>query len=145
MFSFHPVKHITSGEGGMITTDNEDYYEKLLHFRSHGITRDPLKLIEQHGPWYYEMQSLGYNYRITDIQAALGLSQLRKIDRFIELRQQYANMYSQAFENNMALQIPYQSKEGVTSWHLYIIRLKLEHLMGREEKSLKHYKTRISV
>ena len=79
MFSFHPVKHITSGEGGMITTNNKDYYEKLLQFRSHGITRDPSKLTENHGPWYYEMQFLGYNYRLTDIQAALGFSQLKKI------------------------------------------------------------------
>lgn len=78
MFSFHPVKHITSGEGGIITTNNKAYYERLLAFRSHGITRDRSVMTENHGPWYYEMQFLGYNYRMTDIQAALGKSQLKK-------------------------------------------------------------------
>lgn len=84
MFSFHPVKHITTGEGGIITTCNEDYYERLQLFRSHGITRDSSKLKNNQGPWYYEMQELGYNYRMTDIQAALGSNQLKKLSRFLE-------------------------------------------------------------
>jgi perosamine synthetase len=134
MFSFHPVKHITSGEGGMITTDNEEYYNKLLQFRSHGITRDPSLLTEQHGPWYYEMQFLGYNYRMTDIQAALGKSQLNKIERFVELRQAYADMYNYAFQDLEQVKVPYQSSEGLSSWHLYVIRLNLELLtVGRKE------------
>lgn len=78
MFSFHPVKHITSGEGGVITTNDEGYYQKLLQFRSHGIIKDQQLMTESHGPWYYEMQSLGFNYRMTDIQAALGANQLKK-------------------------------------------------------------------
>ncbi|MCQ5366112.1 UDP-4-amino-4,6-dideoxy-N-acetyl-beta-L-altrosamine transaminase [Anoxybacillus salavatliensis] len=128
MFSFHPVKHITSGEGGVITTNNEEYYEKLLQFRSHGITRDKEKLKEYHGPWYYEMQFLGYNYRMTDIQAALGTSQLKKIDKFVELRRKYVAMYNEAFKDMNEIITPFQHKDGDSSWHLYMIRLKLDKL-----------------
>jgi perosamine synthetase len=128
MFSFHPVKHITSGEGGIITTNNKEYYEKLLQFRSHGITREKEKLNEYHGPWYYEMQFLGYNYRMTDIQAALGTSQLKKIDKFIELRRKYVAMYNEAFKDIDEIITPFQHEDGQSSWHLYIIRLKLDQL-----------------
>ncbi|KFL16174.1 aminotransferase DegT [Geobacillus stearothermophilus] len=128
MFSFHPVKHITSGEGGIITTNNEEYYEKLLQFRSHGITRDKEKLNEYHGSWYYEMQFLGYNYRMTDIQAALGKSQLKKIDKFVELRRKYVEMYNEAFKDMDEIITPFQHEDGESSWHLYIIRLKLDKL-----------------
>jgi len=128
MFSFHPVKHITSGEGGIITTSNKEYYEKLLQFRSHGITRDKGKMNEYHGPWYYEMQFLGYNYRMTDIQAALGTSQLKKIDKFVQLRRKYVEMYNKAFENIEEITIPFQHEDGESSWHLYIIRLNLDKL-----------------
>ncbi|NNU90149.1 UDP-4-amino-4,6-dideoxy-N-acetyl-beta-L-altrosamine transaminase [Anoxybacillus sp. CHMUD] len=128
MFSFHPVKHITSGEGGIITTNNKEYYEKLLQFRSHGITRNKEKLNEYHGPWYYEMQFLGYNYRMTDIQAALGTSQLKKIDKFIELRRKYVAMYNEAFKDMDEVITPFQHEDGQSSWHLYIIRLKLDKL-----------------
>lgn len=128
MFSFHPVKHITSGEGGVITTNNKNYYERLVQFRSHGITRDNDKIIKNHGPWYYEMQFLGYNYRLTDIQAALGSSQLKKIDRFVELRRKYVAMYNKAFKEIPQINIPYQEKCCSSSWHLYIIRLNLEQL-----------------
>ncbi|WP_186580809.1 UDP-4-amino-4,6-dideoxy-N-acetyl-beta-L-altrosamine transaminase [Aquibacillus kalidii] len=128
MFSFHPVKHITSGEGGIITTNNEMYYQKLLQFRSHGITREHDKIKDNHGPWYYEMQFLGYNYRMTDIQAALGSSQLRKIDRFIELRKKYVHLYNEAFSNVEEFTTPFQKQDGDSSWHLYIIRLNLEKL-----------------
>ncbi len=128
MFSFHPVKHITSGEGGMITTNNKDYYEKLLQFRSHGITRDPSKLTNNHGPWYYEMQFLGFNYRLTDIQAALGKSQLNKIDRFIDVRKKYVAMYDQAFREIPQIITPFQHTNVESSWHLYIIQLDLAML-----------------
>ncbi|MCG3085214.1 UDP-4-amino-4,6-dideoxy-N-acetyl-beta-L-altrosamine transaminase [Anoxybacillus sp. LAT_35] len=128
MFSFHPVKHITSGEGGIITTNNEEYYEKLLQFRSHGITREKDKLNEYHGPWYYEMQFLGYNYRMTDIQAALGTSQLKKVDQFIELRRKYVAMYNEAFKDIDEIITPFEHEDGQSSWHLYIIRLKLNKL-----------------
>lgn len=128
MFSFHPVKHITTGEGGIITTNNKEYYEKLLQFRSHGITRDKEKMKEYHGPWYYEMQFLGYNYRMTDIQAALGISQLKKIDKFIELRRKYVAMYNETFKDMDEIITPFQHENGESSWHLYIIRLKLDKL-----------------
>lgn len=128
MFSFHPVKHITSGEGGVIVTNNNEYYEKLLQFRSHGITRDKEKMNEYHGPWYYEMQFLGYNYRMTDIQAALGTSQLKKIDKFVELRRKYVAMYNEAFKDMDEIITPFQHEDGQSSWHLYIIRLKLDQL-----------------
>jgi len=134
MFSFHPVKHITSGEGGIITTNNEEYYQKLLQFRSHGITREPDKLIENHGPWYYEMQFLGFNYRMTDIQAALGTSQLKKIDKFVELRKKYALKYDEAFKEINEIQTPYQYQYGSSSWHLYVIRLALEKLTGSRKE-----------
>lgn len=134
MFSFHPVKHITSGEGGMITTNNKDFYEKLLQFRSHGITRDAKKLTENHGPWYYEMHFLGFNYRLTDIQAALGTSQLKKIDQFIDLRKKYVSMYNKAFKKINEISIPYQDENGVSGWHLYIIRLHLEKLAANRKE-----------
>lgn len=134
MFSFHPVKHITSGEGGMITTDSEAFYEKLIQFRSHGITRDADKMIENHGPWYYEMQFLGFNYRMTDIQAALGTSQLKKLDHFVDRRRKYIKIYNEAFQDHEIIQTPFQSESGESSWHLYVIRLDLEKLtVGRKE------------
>lgn len=125
MFSFHPVKHITTGEGGIITTNNEDYYQKLLQFRTHGITRNPNNLTENHGPWYYEMQFLGYNYRMTDIQAALGLSQLQKLDSFIAKRKQYVSMYNMALKDLPEVILPKQLDHVDSSWHLYIIQLNL--------------------
>lgn len=128
MFSFHPVKHITTGEGGMITTNNREYYDRLMLFRSHGITRNSDLLIENHGPWYYEMQHLGYNYRMTDIQAILGVSQLEKLDSYIEIRKKYVNMYNQAFSSISEINIPFQSDASISSWHLYIIRLQLDKL-----------------
>ncbi len=97
MFSFHPVKLITTGEGGIITTNHKEYYQKLRQFRSHGITRELCLLNNCHGPWYYEMQFLGYNYRITDIQAALGSSQLKRLDSFVQRRRDLAKAYTQAF------------------------------------------------
>lgn len=134
MFSFHPVKHITSGEGGMIVTNNKEYYKKLLQFRSHGITRDADKLHENHGLWYYEMQFLGYNYRMTDIQAALGSSQLNKLDMFVEKRRQIVAHYNEAFQSVTQVTIPFQEQNGKSSWHLYIIRLHLDELrVGRKE------------
>jgi UDP-4-amino-4,6-dideoxy-N-acetyl-beta-L-altrosamine transaminase len=134
MFSFHPVKHITTGEGGMIVTNNKDYYEKLLQFRSHGITRDVEKFKENHGPWYYEMHFLGYNYRMTDIQAILGSSQFEKLDMFINRRKEIVAKYNDAFKKISQITIPFQKLEVESSWHLYIIRLHLDELsIGRKE------------
>ncbi|KGR76468.1 UDP-4-amino-4,6-dideoxy-N-acetyl-beta-L-altrosamine transaminase [Ureibacillus sinduriensis] len=122
MFSFHPVKPITTAEGGVIVTDNEDFYRKLQLFRSHGIEKTPYS-IEQ-GDWYYEMTELGYNYRMTDIQAALGLSQLKKIESFIKGRNEVAEIYNNAFKGNPNLVIPSQLEGTKSGWHLYMIQLK---------------------
>ncbi|MGP4038664.1 UDP-4-amino-4,6-dideoxy-N-acetyl-beta-L-altrosamine transaminase [Gracilibacillus sp. D59] len=134
MFSFHPVKHITTGEGGMITTNNKEYYEKLLSFRNHGITRNPMKLQRRNEPWYYEMQDFGFNYRMTDIQAALGLSQMQKIDTILAKRREYAKKYNHAFEKMDEIITPFQQTYSNSSWHLYIIRLNSSKLKsGRTE------------
>lgn len=122
MFSFHPVKHVTTGEGGMIVTDNEEFYGKLLSFRSHGMTRDPDKLIQNDGPWYYEMQALGYNYRMTDIQAALGISQMDKLDGFIARRRELVDIYNRELADIPGLVLPKQHAESNSSWHLYVVR-----------------------
>jgi len=133
-FSFHPVKQITTGEGGAITTNDENLYEKLSMFRAHGITRNSSKLNKNEGPWYYEQQFLGYNYRITDIQAALGISQLSKLDMFVGKRKEYVKLYNEAFAEVEDIIIPEQLSKTESSWHLYIIQLKLEKLKaGRKE------------
>jgi len=121
IFSFHPVKHIACGEGGMITTNNEKLYQKLLLLRTHGITKDPEMLHENHGGWYYEMQTLGYNYRLTDFQAALGNSQLKRADEGLKRRREIAATYFEAFKNNLNI----TGQSGVVeghAYHLYIIR-----------------------
>ncbi|WP_332697664.1 UDP-4-amino-4,6-dideoxy-N-acetyl-beta-L-altrosamine transaminase [Halalkalibacter lacteus] len=134
MFSFHPVKHITTGEGGMITTNCRELKEKLVLFRTHGITRDRIKLIDDHGPWYYEMQFLGYNYRMTDFQASLGISQLKKLDHFISERKKIVSLYNRAFKDLNCLKIPSINIDRQSSWHLYVIRLDVEKLkVGRRE------------
>lgn len=134
MFSFHPVKHITTGEGGMITTNNEKFYEILLQFRTHGITRNQGLLRENDGPWYYEMQFLGFNYRITDIQVSLGISQLKKIDGFIEKRKQLAEFYTKELGLIEEIILPHQLSHVDSSWHLYVLRLQLSKLTaGRKE------------
>jgi perosamine synthetase len=134
IFSFHPVKHITTGEGGMITTNDPGYYQKLLQFRSHGITRDKSLLESYDGDWYYEQQELGFNYRMTDFQAALGLSQLKKVDTFIQRRVEIARQYNQAFKEMPELVTPYQDKNLSSSWHLYIIQLNPQFIkLGRKE------------
>lgn len=122
IFSFHPVKHIACGEGGMITTNDEMLYQKLLLLRTHGITKDPSLLHEQHGGWYYEMQTLGYNYRLTDFQAALGTSQLKRADEGLEKRINIAKRYYNAFKNNPRI----LGQSGVVeghAYHLYIIQV----------------------
>lgn len=122
-FSFHPVKHITTGEGGAVTTNNRDYYEKLLAFRTHGITKQHF-INEPDGEWYYEMQFLGYNYRMSDIQAALGISQLKKLDVFVKKRREIAGKYSEAFKGNPYFDLPVEREYVFSSWHLYPVRLK---------------------
>ncbi len=125
MFSFHPVKHITTGEGGMIVTDNPSYDRRLRQFRNHGIVRDEELMQENHGPWYYEMQALGYNFRMTSIQAALGLSQLRKLEGFIAEREKTARVYNEAFADFDMVNIPpVPPEEWRHAYHLYPVLLK---------------------
>ncbi|MFD3293592.1 UDP-4-amino-4,6-dideoxy-N-acetyl-beta-L-altrosamine transaminase [Aquirufa sp. KTFRIE-69F] len=122
IFSFHPVKHIAAGEGGMITTNDEILYKKILNLRTHGIQQDPEKKIENHGVWYYEMQELGYNYRLTDFQAALGLSQLGRADEGLLRRKEIAKKYESAFKNLSFI----KHQSGVIdghAYHLYIIEV----------------------
>ncbi|MDA8226438.1 MAG: UDP-4-amino-4,6-dideoxy-N-acetyl-beta-L-altrosamine transaminase [Desulfitobacterium hafniense] len=126
VLSFHPVKIITSGEGGMVLTNRQDLYEKLMLFRSHGITRGQELLEGQsHGPWYYEQISLGFNYRITDIQAALGENQLKRIDEFVARRRQLAKQYSLGLQD-LPIILPWQHPDVYSSWHLYVIMLDQE-------------------
>lgn len=128
-FSFHPVKTITGGEGGAVLTNNEEYYKKLLLARSHGITRDT-SLFEHEcdGPWYYEQVSMGYNYRLTDIQAGLIISQLDKLQMFKERRKQIVNMYNEAFSKMDTIIVQKEIPQSDTARHLYILRIDPERL-----------------
>ena len=123
-FSFHPVKPITTGEGGMIVTDNEDFYKKMVLFRSHGITRDDSMMTRNDGPWFYQQFDLGYNYRITDIQCALGCSQMKKLNRFLACRKEIVARYNEAFADCDNIITPYQLSDTESGWHLYIIQVK---------------------
>lgn len=122
-FSFHPVKPITTGEGGMIVTDNEEFYKKMMLFRSHGITRDENLMTRNDGSWFYQQLDLGYNYRITDIQCALGCSQMKKLDRFLARRKEIVARYNEAFADCENIVTPYQLPETESGWHLYIVQV----------------------
>ncbi|MCT7463756.1 UDP-4-amino-4,6-dideoxy-N-acetyl-beta-L-altrosamine transaminase [Aliarcobacter cryaerophilus] len=121
ILSFHPVKHITTGEGGAVTTNSKEIYEKLLELRAHGIKRLP-----EFAPWYYEMHSLGFNYRITDMQAALGISQLKKLDSFVKRRKEIALKYDKAFLNSFVK--PLYSFTNNSSYHLYVVKVDFSKL-----------------
>lgn len=127
VFSFHPVKILTTGEGGMILTRRKDLYEKLIRLRTHGITRDPALMTRNDGPWYYEQLELGSHYRLTDFQAALGRSQLGRLDAFIARRRELAARYGRLLAG-LPLTLPWQHPDGASSWHLYVIRLKLDQI-----------------
>jgi UDP-4-amino-4,6-dideoxy-N-acetyl-beta-L-altrosamine transaminase len=128
VFSFHPVKIITTGEGGMITTNDDKLAEKITMLRTHGITRDPNLMtnlkdkIQNNGAWYYEQLDLGFNYRITDIQCALGLSQFKKLDKFISMRHDIAKKYNNSFKD-LDIVTPYQSPDSHSALHLYPIQV----------------------
>lgn len=129
-FSFHPVKTITSGEGGAVTANDRELYKKLVLAHTHGITHEEEQMEEgpHEGPWYYEQISLGYNYRMTDFQAALLLSQLKKLDRFAERRKEIVRRYNEAFQMLPEIIVQEEIPESDTCRHLYIIRLDLERL-----------------
>ncbi len=122
-FSFHPVKPLTTGEGGMVTTNSEELYEKLKLFHTHGITREESLMQRNDGPWYYEQLELGYNYRITDIQCALGISQLKRLDDFAKHRRMLAARYDKGFERVEHIVTPYQHPDCLSSYHLYMIQV----------------------
>lgn len=123
VFSFHPVKIITTGEGGMIVTNDKQLYDKLLLYRSHGITRDPEYMVnEPEGSWYYEQIDLGFNYRMTDLQAALGVSQLGRIDTFVTRRRYLAKRYDELLKD-LPFKLPLQNENTISSWHIYVVRM----------------------
>ena len=129
-FSFHPVKTITSGEGGAITTNDPKLYKKLRLASQHGIVRDPEDFVDKNpeGIWYYEMQTLGFNYRMTDFQAALLISQLHKLDKFSKRRKEIVNRYNEAFADVPEIFVQKEIPQSDTTRHLYIIQLKLDKL-----------------
>ena len=131
IFSFHPVKSITTGEGGVVTTNNKGIYKALLRFRNHGITKD-FRLFKNKSMafadskpnrWYYEMQTLGFNYRITDLQCALGISQMRRLNNFIQRRREIAAMYTQEFSDVQGVGVPVEEKGKFSAYHLYALNI----------------------
>lgn len=126
VLSFHPVKHISTGEGGMILTDKDTFYEKLRIFRHHGIVKDTMN----QGSWHYEIYDLGFNFRITDFQCALGISQLKKLDRFVERRREIAALYNRAFAEIEEIITPMEGNHVKAAYHIYVIQLRTEMLKG---------------
>ncbi|MGI6292124.1 MAG: UDP-4-amino-4,6-dideoxy-N-acetyl-beta-L-altrosamine transaminase [Bacteroidales bacterium] len=144
VFSFHPVKHITTGEGGMITTNNKELYNKLRMLRSHGTTKDTSLMRENHGGWYYEMQMLSYNYRLTNFQAALGISQLNRLEWNLRRRHEIAAKYNQAFAACSSIQTPKVTDNIFHAYHLYVIQVEdrlalYNHLKANNIFSQVHY------
>jgi len=132
-FSLHPVKHITTGEGGVIATNDKKMADRIRRFRNHGISTDHHERAEK-GTFYYEMMELGYNYRIPDINCALGLSQLKKLDTWVARRREIAGLYNKSLSKMPSIDIPSQLADRESSWHLYLIMLKLDMLsVGRNE------------
>ena len=130
ILSFHPVKHITTGEGGMVLTDNTEFYEKLKRFRHHGIIRDN----PDEDPWHYNILDIGYNLRITDFQCALGLSQMSKLDSFIQRRREIAARYNRDFAGVGAIMTPIEKAWAKAVYHIYVVRIRPEQLkVGRQE------------
>ena len=121
--SFHPVKAVTTGEGGAVVTRDDELAHRARLFRNHGMERAPDRLSQDEGPWYYEMQALGFNYRITDLQCALGLSQLTRLDAFLARRREIAAAYNEAFSAVEGLRLPAQRPDVAHAWHLYVVRV----------------------
>jgi UDP-4-amino-4,6-dideoxy-N-acetyl-beta-L-altrosamine transaminase len=148
VFSFHPVKIITTGEGGMVLTNHQQLYETLIRLRSHGITRQAeLMQGESHGSWYYQQLELGFNYRMTDLQAALGVSQMQRLDQFVKQRQFLAERYNQLLQD-LPLILPWQHPDSQSSWHLYVIRLKRDQISKTHQQvfeGLRHAKIGVNL
>ncbi|MBX9295079.1 UDP-4-amino-4,6-dideoxy-N-acetyl-beta-L-altrosamine transaminase [Chromobacterium piscinae] len=128
IFSFHPVKTMTTGEGGAVMTNDADLYQRMLLLRSHGISKDPSRMSRNPGPWYYEMQALGWHYRLTDMQAALGLSQLSKIESFKARRREIVANYNAVFGQNPLITTPHEEMAASSCFHLYVLKLNFEQL-----------------
>ncbi len=123
VFSFHPVKHITTGEGGILVTNKKEIYESACLYRTHGITHDPSLMVKNDGGWYYEMHELGWNYRITDFQAALGTSQLKRAAANVEKRRELVARYNEAFKDITEIKTPFEASDVHHAYHLYIIQV----------------------
>jgi dTDP-4-amino-4,6-dideoxygalactose transaminase len=134
VFSFYATKNLTTGEGGMITTPRESLASRMRMLALHGMSRDAWKRYTASGNWYYEVVDTGFKYNLPDIMAALGISQLRRLESFIETRRQYAQIYNEAFHGVEELELPMDSAQDRHAWHLYILRLKTGQLsIGRDE------------
>jgi len=138
LFSFHPAKMITTAEGGMLLTNNAQLAEKIALLRTHGITRDPA-LMDQaaHGKWYYQQIALGYNYRMSDLQAALGLSQLQRLEQILSMREKVASYYHTHLID-LPLRLPQQNATARSSWHLYVVCLKTEQIASSRKQVFDH-------
>lgn len=128
VMSFHPVKHITTGEGGAVLTNHPNLDNRVKLLRTHGITKNPEELVRNDGQWYYEMQELGFNYRITDFQCALGKTQLDRLDKFVARRREIAKFYDEAFSNDDRFVIPFVTGGINHAYHLYPLRIKFSKL-----------------
>lgn len=137
VFSFHPVKNITTAEGGMVTTNNDELYEKLLMFRTHGISKDAEKRFGKSGGYYYDMQYLGFRYNLSELHASLGIHQLKKLESFQKRRREIVKIYNNEFQNYDEITIPYKKENVKHSWHLYIIQLNLENLKVKRDHIFK--------
>ena len=142
VFSFHPVKIITTAEGGMATTNDDELATRLQLLRSHGITRDPrLMTGPMEGPWYYQQVMLGYNYRMTDIQAALGISQMKRLREFVERRHAIADRYASLLAD-LPVTLPWQHPDSYSAYHLYVIRLQLDRMTRSHREVFEHLRAR---
>ncbi len=139
VFSFHPVKIITTGEGGMAVTNSAQLANKMDLLRSHGITRDPAQMTHAaEGPWYYQQIDLGFNYRMTELQAALGISQMQRLDTFVARRHQLAVIYNEQLAD-LPITLPWQHQDSYSGFHLYVIRLQLDKIKKTDGRFLKNY------
>lgn len=142
VFSFHPVKIITTGEGGLVLTNRQELCDELQLYRSHGITRSPQRMTRPaDGPWYYEQIALGHNYRMTDMQAALGTSQMEKLDAFVARRRQLVARYNEKLKG-LPLRTPYCAPEADPSWHIYIARLDLDRVKKSKQEIFEEMRQR---